>query len=203
MSDRAPTGSVYYVVGNHDRAADIRQYLEIGPCEYLDESGGLLTYRFDVRGYRFLVLDARAPDETDPHGLFSERQLEIVRSEVAGGGPPLSVFLHFPVLPVDAKWIDDNALVVNGDALHEALLPARDRLRGVFYGHIHMPSLTYRDGILYSSSSSAFANFVSWPGDPRLSIADDPPGYGFAHLTPRDTVVRYHTFSRPVETSRP
>lgn len=50
---------VYYVMGNHDLAVDIQNYLPVGPCEELGKEDGLLTYRFDMGGYRFLTIDAR------------------------------------------------------------------------------------------------------------------------------------------------
>jgi 3',5'-cyclic-AMP phosphodiesterase len=188
---------IYFVVGNHDRAVDIRRYMSAGPCEYLSDEEGLLTYRFEVNGIEFLTIDARAPDEMDPHGLLSDRQLALVSHELGRSQSPLVLFLHFPVIPVGAPWIDTNALIANGNALHEMLVAARDRLRGVFHGHIHMPAETYRDGVLYSCAASSFANFAAWPGDPGLKISIEPPGYSFVHLTLDRTVIRHYSFPRP------
>lgn len=188
---------VYYVVGNHDQAADMRRYLRFGPHEPLSSDPDLLTYAFEIGGYRFLILDARAPDELDPQGLLSREQLDIVRREVAAGGPPLAVFVHFPIWPLNSPWFDANMRIINGRELHEALLPARERLRGVFHGHIHMPLQTVRDGILYSSTASTFANFAAWPDDPEPRFVDDPPGFCFIHLLPEQTLIHHHTFPRP------
>ncbi len=187
---------VYYVVGNHDRTQDIRRFLPMGPREELDPGGDLLTYAVTIGGERLLVVDARAPDEMDPHGLVSPRQLEIVRGEAGADGPPLTVFVHFPLWPLNAKWFDANMLIVNAAELHEALLPARDRLRGVFHGHIHMQLQTFRDGILYASTLSTFANFAGWPDDDRPSFPDSEPGYSVIYLMADQTVVHHHSFRR-------
>ncbi|MFZ0547173.1 MAG: metallophosphoesterase [Candidatus Promineifilaceae bacterium] len=189
---------IYYVTGNHDRSADIRHYLPMGPKVDAGRDPSRLSYTFEVKGFRFLVLDARGPDEIDPQGLLSDSDLELLAEEATPTGPPLIVFVHFPALPLNSPWMDGNMLIQNGEAMHEALLPARSRLRGVFHGHIHQPMQIVRDGILYVSSASAFSQFGAWPGntDPFYDPAHDP-GYNFVHLLNHQTVIHQHTFPRP------
>lgn len=195
LSDiEAPT---YYVNGNHDTAQDIHKYFAMGPKQDVTADPGVLSYTFEVKGYRFLVLDARGPDEIDPHGLLSDAQLDLVRREAAPEGPPLTVFLHYPVLPLNSVWMDRNMLVMNGDELHQALLPARDRIRAVFYGHVHQAMQTIRDGILYVAAASTFAQFSAWPAhaDTEFDV-DYLPAYSFVHLLPEQTIIHQHTFPR-------
>jgi hypothetical protein len=87
---------------------------------------------------------------------------------------------------------------LNGEAFHQALLPARDRLRGVFFGHVHQPMQMMRDGIVYVSTASTFSQFAAWPEalEPGLD-PDYLPGYNFIHLLPQQTIVHHHTFARP------
>ncbi len=189
---------VYYVVGNHDTAVDIKQYMKMGPRTDCQPDEDVLSYAFEVKGVRFLVIDARAPDELDPHGLLSEAQLELVRREATPDGPPLVVFGHFPALPLDSPWMDAKMPILNGEALHEALLPARDRLRGVFYGHIHHARQTVRDGIVYTATASTINQFTSWPTDEKVTVdADGAPGFSFVHVLPEQTIVEHRTFARP------
>jgi Icc protein len=189
---------IYYVVGNHDTAAGIRRHLPMGPQQDVDDDPERLSYAFEVKGHRFLVLDARGPDEIDPHGLLPDSQLELLARETEPDGPPLTVFLHFPVLPMNSIWMDDNMLVLNGNLLHQALRRCRRRLRGVFHGHIHQHMQTIRDGVRYSSVASAFAQFAAWPADSEVRFdPDEPPGYSFVHLLPEQTIVHQHTFARP------
>ncbi|MCA9964544.1 MAG: metallophosphoesterase [Anaerolineales bacterium] len=190
---------IYYVTGNHDTARDIQQFLPMGPHQpFCQSAAEQYSYTFTVKGYRFLVLDARAPDELDPHGLLSQAQLDWVRREATADGPPLTLFMHFPTLPMNSTWMDAYMLVINGPELHQALLPARNRLRGVFYGHIHQNMQVIRDGILYASTASVFSQFSAWPG--HASVGYDPdhlPGYSFVHLLPEQTIIHQHTFPRP------
>ena len=174
---------VYYVAGNHDRARDIHHFLPMGPRDDVSEDRDLLSYTFTRKGYRFLVLDGRGPDEIDPHGLYSSEQLARVGEEAVPAGPPLTVFTHFPTLPLNSVWMDAYMLAINGHLLHRALLPARDRLRGVFHGHVHQHMQTRRDGILYVSVASVFSQFAAWPRDVEVQFdSDHPPGYSFTSL---------------------
>ena len=189
---------VYFVTGNHDRSRDVQQFMQMGPRQPLSDDPDVLSYAFEVKGYRFVVLDARGPDEIDPHGLLSEAQMDVVRAEATAVGPPLTIFMHFPVLPMNSIWMDANMPVLNGAALHQALLPARERLRGVFYGHVHQSMQTIRDGILYTAVPSLFAQFTAWHTDDF--VREDPdylPGFNFIHLLPNQTIIHQHTFPRP------
>lgn len=188
---------VYYVTGNHDLARHIHRHLTIGPRDDVTPDPNVLSYTFQCKGFRFLVLDARGPDSIDPHGVLSEDQLALVQREAQPYGPPLTVFLHFPVWPLNSPWMDANMLLLNADALHAALLPARDRLRGVFHGHTHQSMQIVRDGIIYTSVASTFAQFTAWPTDQSAAFDPDyPPGFNLVTLLPDQTLVRQHTFPR-------
>ena len=185
---------VYYVTGNHDRSRDIRAYLSMGPKADLVEGEETLAYRFDVRGHRMIVLDGRGPDAIDPHGLLPEAQLEALRQEVAQGDLPLTVFIHFPPVALHSPWLDRDMLLLNGTDLHRALVAGRDRLRGVFFGHVHRGMQVFRDGVLYSSVGSTFCQFTAWPGDEKPGFEADGPGcFNFVTLTPEGFVVKAHT----------
>lgn len=189
---------VYYVTGNHDTAAFIKQYLPGGPCDPLSDDPDVLSYAFEVKGYRFVTLDARGPDYIDPHGDLPEAQLEVARREAQPEGPPLTFFLHYPLHPLNSIWMDAYMLVLNGQRLHQALLPARDRLRGVFYGHVHQSMQTFRDGILYVAAPSTFAQFQAWPRDTVVNPDPVyPPAFNFVHMLPRQTIVHQHVIARP------
>jgi 3',5'-cyclic AMP phosphodiesterase CpdA len=191
---------IYYVNGNHDRSEDIRHFLPMGPG--VESAGGpeTLAYAFNVKGHRFLVLDGHGPEEIGPQGILSDAQLTWIREEAQPVGPPLTIFVHFPALPLDSPWMDENMLLINGMAFHEALRPAADRLRGVFYGHVHQHMQTLREGVLYVSAASLFIQLGAWPTDIDIRFYPErPPGFNFVHLLPAQTIIHQHSFPRPVE----
>ncbi|KAA3656824.1 MAG: hypothetical protein DWQ04_29975 [Chloroflexi bacterium] len=192
---------IYYVTGNHDTSRDIHRSLPMGPKALLSMDPDVLSYAFEVKGYRFLVIDARGPDEIDPHGMLSDTQLDVIRREATPEGPPLAVFTHYPANLLDSTWMDAYMLIINREKLHEALLPARERLRGVFYGHVHQNMQTMRDGMLYVAVSSTFAQFTAWPTDVKTGFdPGHPPGFNFVHLMPEQTIIHQHVFERPEAT---
>ena len=89
-------------------------------------------------------------------------------------------------------------LVQNGRSFHNLLLPAKDRIRGVFYGHVHQNMQTVKDGIFYSSIVSAYSQFAAWPHDQEVQHDfEHEPGYGFVHLLDGQMIVHQHMFERP------
>ena len=189
---------IYFVNGNHDTASDIRQFLAMGPHSDAGSDSSQMSYTFEVKEFEFLVLDARGPDEIDPHGLLPESQLDLAAETASADGLPLTIFIHYPVLPMNSPWMDENMLILNGDRLHEALRPAAGRIRGVFHGHIHQHMQNVRDGITYTSVASAFSQFGAWPNDVITHFdGNHDPGYSFVHLLEEQTIVHQHTFPRP------
>ena len=188
---------IYYAVGNHDTARDIHRFLPMGPKHDLTNNQDILSYTFEVKGYRFLVIDARGPDEIDPRGFLSEEKLSLIEEVIKTHDRrvPLTVFIHYPCLPFDSTWMDAYMLVINGELLHGLFCELGDCLRGVFFGHVHQPMQVIRDGVLYASVSSTFAQFAAWPGTLRSETdLSQPPGYSFVHLLPETTVIHQRTF---------
>ena len=83
----------------------------------------------------------------------------------------------------------------NGEDFHRALLPARDRLRGVFFGHVHQNTDTLRDGILYVSTTSSWTQIFNYPGqieteNERAAL----PGFSVVTITREQTYIRRHRY---------
>lgn len=189
---------IYYVRGNHDAASDIKEYMDMGPKEDYSADKDRLTYVFESKGFRFLVLDTQGPLESQPQGQLSAEQMSLLRQEATTAGPPLVIFMHHPVLPLDSPWMDTNMLIINGEEVHNAILRARQRVRGVFFGHIHQSIQTIRDGILYVSAASTMLQLTSWPTDDFVGhLEDEQPGFNFVRLMPQQTVIRQHRFPQP------
>ena len=95
-------------------------------------------------------------------------------------------------------WMDAYMLMINGEAFHEALLPAKERINGVFYGHIHQNMQMRRDDILYVSVASLFSQFSAWPADMTTGFdPSHPPGYNFVTLCDEQMIIHQHIFERP------
>ena len=94
--------------------------------------------------------------------------------------------------------MDAYMLIINGDRFHDMLVPIRERVRGVFYGHIHQNVQTSKDGVLYVAVGSTFSQFTAWPGKTAPSFdPEHPPAFNFVHLLPDQTIIHQHNFPRP------
>ncbi len=180
----------YVVNGNHDSAEGLRSSFPMSNVEALidDET---FSYHFSVRAERFVVLDAHGPDEIDPAGLISDAQLAAFRTLADRTDELLTVFIHFPPIPLDSKWLDEAMLIQNGDELHAILRAFASRLRGVFFGHVHRGIQSTIDGVLYCSAASTFSQFETWPKQRRV-IADNPGQifFNLVSLMPNQLVIK-------------
>jgi 3',5'-cyclic-AMP phosphodiesterase len=186
---------VYYVAGNHDDAALLQTEI-IGKNEPVVP----FHYEFEVKGVQFIVLDSNGPAEP-PAGLISEQQLVWLRERCAADDSrPLVIAVHHNPQIGGVPWLDEFTAIQNTEAFHEAMLPAKDRLRGVFFGHIHQNLDIYRDGILYCSTLSSWVQYHAWPGQTETEAdPDDGPGFSVVMIYPNQTVVRRHRFTPVLE----
>jgi Icc protein len=103
----------------------------------------------------------------------------------------LIVAVHHNLLPTGIPWLDDFMRTTNGEAVHAALLPARHRLRGVFFGHVHQPLDMLRDGILYASAPSSWCQYHAYPDQAdTIEDAASGPGFNIVTVTDDQTYVR-------------
>jgi Icc protein len=159
---------VYYVAGNHDHPAEL-QHILLGNTDILSP----FCYEFEIKGVQFIVLDSNGPAEP-PRGNVIPQQMAWLKELCSKeDSRPLLVAVHHNVLRVGSPWLDEVMRIVNGDEVHQTLLLAKDRLRGVFFGHVHQGIHMYRDGILYTSALSSWSQFHAWPG-----LADTVPDKG-------------------------
>ena len=183
----------HYIPGNHDNSQVMqRVFLEkeqVKPYHY---------YAFDVGNVQVVCLDSTGP-ATAPAGSLVEEQLDWLRILCqAPDERPLVVAVHHNALPVGVPWLDEFMRMTNGEELHQALLPARDRLRGVFFGHIHQNQQVLRDGILYSSVLSSWYQIHSWPGQTETTYEPDAePGFNVVTITHNQTYIRHHRYPKP------
>ena len=197
---RAP---VYYAAGNHDDAAILqRVMLEREPVV------GPFDYGMTIDGVQVVVLDSRGPD--DPRGTLSSQQISGLRALCGRDGGPLVIAIHHPPLPLDSQWLDSGwaagnvafsaMLLDRGPEFLEAIMPARDRIRGVFFGHIHRSYQVVHHGILFSSAPSSFGQLLTWPdqSSPKASPAE-PAGFSLVTVAADRTIVRQHHLARPAE----
>lgn len=171
---------LYLVVGNHDTADGLRKIGNGPGMVPLDASDSAYSYSFSYGKEQFIVLDARGPDSIDPHGLLSERQASAFRKRLSETTGPVSVFVHFPAFPLDSPWFDAHMRILNEELFREIVESAADRVRGVFFGHVHRGIQVIRRGVFYCSVPSSFCQFQAWPNHEGVEF--DPSPLAYYHL---------------------
>jgi 3',5'-cyclic AMP phosphodiesterase CpdA len=166
-------------VGNHDHRHALRECLtESLPKDWklhaLDSDLERLAYWFTLANESFLVLDARASQQIDPRGEICPRQLAALEELLADTSRTWTVFMHYPPINLDCDWIDRTMLIENGEHLHALLASHANRIRGVFFGHIHRPVCCMKQSVLYASTGSATMHFPNLPGDAQALMQSDP-----------------------------
>jgi Icc protein len=202
-------GPVYYAGGNHDDIAMMREALDFGPLErLLPDSADRLCYRIaGAAGERMdcFVLDGRVPEDEGPHGRLTEAEIEAVLGRIDAGTKPVAIFLHYPPGPVASPWIDEHLLLRNGPAFLEALRErAGDRLRGVFFGHLHRGLSLFSHGVFQCGVSSPACEFAAGPFDKTCDFLPGGP-IPFHHLsfTAKGTYVKAYSIPYPPENGYP
>lgn len=179
---------VYYVVGNHDRRGAMREHLLLQP-----RSEDRLFYDFRLNDYHFIVLDTIG--SPDPQGYVSQEQLEWLAERLSNSDArSISLCIHHLALETGVPWYDRNMRIMNDEAFFKVLAPYKDRLRGVFFGHIHRAFTGFREGILCSAAASAFRQIYMYPGATKPDFDfESPGGFAIVMLTHQQTIIRHYT----------
>lgn len=143
-------GPRYHVLGNHDHdSLGKEQFLEAVVNTGVPREWSF--YRFDVRGIRFLVLDANFDGQGEPYdrGKFAWEDCNVpvheitwLRSELVASPSPVIVFIHHQLDGQGAYYVK-NAVQVR------SLFEQSGKVLAVFQGHRHEGALTRLGGIPY------------------------------------------------------
>lgn len=193
---------VYYATGNHDDVSMMRDALTFGEhTSLVEESADQLCYRIGgtiKEKVQFYVMDGWVPPEEGPHGFLSENQVEAVLSDITGE-KPVAIFLHYPLVPVGSKWIDEHLLTRNGLAFQQRLLAAAgSQLRGVFTGHLHRGLKLFHGGVFHSGVSSPACEFTAGPEDDFCDFLPGGP-IPFNHVSFTGDATLVKSYSLPLE----
>lgn len=187
---------IYYLAGNHDDAKILqREMMERSENEIED----YLHYDFTVKDVQVVCLDSNGPHNPEnPSGFVTQEQLDYLEAICASNDErPLVIAVHHNVLPVNVPWLDNWMRMENGEAFHEVVRQARDRLCGVFFGHIHQNIQTLRDGVLYVSSGSSWCQFTSHPDPSNEQMIYNKhtlPSFNMVTITDTTTSIIRHSF---------
>ena len=178
----------------------MHKHLSMGPREDFRADSSINCYAFACQKERFIVLDTQQPfEEAGYFGKVSDDQLSFLREEISQRSGSFTVFLHHSPLDLDSRWYASNVGMLNGPDLHETLLHARERLRGVSCGHVHRGTHIQKDGIAYVSVASTVCQLNFWPDEEEVNFDEEhPPCFNFVTLLSDRMIVKEHSVPRHI-----
>lgn len=184
----------HLMVGNHDSRAALRAGLPDVP----GDAHGFIQHAFDTPSGRFILLDTLVPGE--PHGDLCATRLEWLADRLVESDGPVFLFLHHPPLAVGLPSSDTLMLRAAAE-LWTVLAPHRERLRHLFFGHLHRPLSGSWHGVPFSSVRGLahqlgldFGATAHFPG------SHEPPAYAIVRAGPDSVVVHTRDFLDPTAT---
>ncbi len=174
---------IYYIAGNHDCKQSLFSTLKSGPYTVMHETESELMYEFMVRGFSFVALHSSVVSERA--GTISSRQLDLLRAHLMSSSSPCFIFLHHPPLSLGSPWMDQHMLLAEGVVLQSLLERFRERVLGVFFGHIHQGFNFCKGGISYFSSPGTIFQFSTFPND-HQPLLEQQSYVGYSVIQARD-----------------
>ena len=154
---------LFLINGNHD-SADLTSMLQTGNTTKIGSSHN--SSYFLSGGHAFLFVDAQGKPGIESKGTFTEDHHEDISNFLNNFCDfTISVFVHFPPVPLNSPWVDNEMLLENGSRFHDLLALYSNRISGVFFGHLHHRVSIVQDSILYSGAPSPFCSFGVLPTD--------------------------------------
>lgn len=193
---------IYYVNGNHDDS-DLLQRELIG----VQAPQARYDYVFEFKGVQIVVLDSA--NRRNHTGNLTDEQLEALRRLCTPEGAPLILALHHPPIPLDVTWIDQGwhvpnrppfgtMLLENWRAFQAVIAPARQRIRGVFFGHIHNAYQVWYNGIFHCAAPSTFGQLASYPEQTvPYPTPEQPVAFNVVSVAEDQVTVRQVSLPRP------
>ena len=188
---------LYFVTGNHDDPVRLNSFPLFAQRTPLVKRSNSVSYFFEFQDTLFITIDAKHPDDNNPSGIIPEDVLLAVKKIIDESKKPFCLFTHFPVLKIDAPWMDSFLSIHNGDELHQILKVHHERCRGVFFGHLHQNLQMFKDGIVYTCVPSNTFQFGGWPTDEHISYNPDGlPAMNLVSIIESQVIVKRLAFSR-------
>ncbi len=179
---------VRMMMGNHDHRQNFLSVFSDHPSD----SKRFIQYSMDMPCGRFVCLDTL--DEGKRRGILCSNRLAWLEQELSSSTGSVYLFMHHPPFDVGLPNMDKDKLA-NCDDFLKVIEPYQNRLRHIFFGHLHRSvSGTWR-GIGYSCPSSLVHQTPlelekATPG----YVSPEPPVYQLVDIYDDRVVVHSHHF---------
>lgn len=176
------------ILGNHDDRANFRRCFPQVPVD----AAGFVQYEQAIGGYRGLFLDSNEPGVS--HGVLCETRARWLAERLDEDERPVLLFIHHPAFRLGIPTMDRIALRDTAP-LERALAGRHQRIRHLFFGHIHRPIFGHWRGIPFSTLRGTNHQVALRLDDtPRIGGSHEPPQYAVVLLQEDSLTVHLHDY---------
>ncbi|MBT8152642.1 phosphodiesterase [Epibacterium ulvae] len=191
------TMPVHLLVGNHDVTEAFVQTFPDAPRD----PNGFVQSTLDTEVGRCLFLDTHVPGTHE--GAYCETRRNWLADELAKTSGPVFLFMHHPPFSVGLAGMD-TIMLQEAETFYDVIAPHKDRIRHLFFGHLHRAVFGNWRGISFSCMR-AVNHQVALTLDPSKTDVlgnRETPAYGVVLADADQVVVHMHDFTQ-VDTSYP
>lgn len=177
------------LLGNHDnRGVFLRSFPEAKVDRH-----GFVQHADRVGATRLLFLDTA---EAGTHaGSYCERRQDWLRAQLSeSGDAELYIFMHHPPLRIGLPSLDAIGLMQRA-RFQELIAPHKERVRHIFFGHVHRPVSGTWNGIPFLGlRGTAHQCWLDFQAQEQPPGSHEPPAYGIILAEEHSTIVHVHDF---------
>lgn len=183
------TMPVFPILGNHDDRGIFQSYF---PDVDADENG-FVQYARDFGDYCALFLDTNEPGVH--WGVYCKQRAAWLQARLAQTNKPVLLFMHHPFFPIGIRGMDALSLRDNS-AFINAIAGFEQKIRHVFFGHIHRPICGTFRGIGYSTLKGTNHQVaLDLHGDENMILGShEQPQYGVVLLSEDQVLIHAEDF---------
>lgn len=175
------------MIGNHDSRPAFRTAF---PDHAVDDNG-FVQSAMQCGTFTVLCLDTHVPGER--HGELCGQRLAWFEERVSACAPDTAlVFMHHPPFHIGIPRLDVIS-VTDPHGFADVAGRYRDRIRHIFFGHVHRPVFGSWHGIPHSALPAINHQVPYDPVTPAMAYSDEPPAYAVI-LAEDDRLIVHQEF---------
>ena len=178
------------MMGNHDLQSEMQR---VFPDVPVDEYG-FIQYTMQRDFGTFIMCDTQSGLFLDgPHGRYCEKRCAWLSQQLEQASGDVYIFMHHP--PMNIGTGIDGMKMVDEKPLLDVLTPHRDKIKYLFFGHVHRCVTGVWHGFPYSimRSTNQQVDLTLRGEDDGWAINFEDPAYGVILFDAGNVI--YHTYS--------
>ncbi|WP_062266846.1 phosphodiesterase [Endozoicomonas arenosclerae] len=185
--DRLPYPA-YCMMGNHDHRQNFLDIFHQHP----HQGDRFIQFSIQTQMADLVCLDTL--DDRKRSGILCDKRLAWIEDLLKSSDKPVCLFMHHPPFETGLASMDRDNLL-NAEAFWSVIKPYKERVRHLFFGHLHRCVSGNWRGISFSCPSSLVHQTPFNFDNPKPDyVSPEPPVYNLVDMFADRVVVHAHNF---------